>query len=64
MSYLRLARVEWRSRITGYAGHGHWLPRSVVDDAVEKMNKECPHLFHWAVDAAPPVPAPTVEESR
>ncbi len=45
----RLARICWKSKITGATGHGEWFPAHLVRLWVGEMNSEYDILLHhWA----------------
>lgn len=43
-------RIAWKSKVTGYSGHGEWHP---VDDIVDgkrwadMLNEAFPDIHHW-----------------
>ena len=41
-------RVAWKSLITGFNGHGQWLPVSEVHSTVESSNRKFTgEIHHW-----------------
>ena len=43
-----LYRVCWQYRDGGKSGHGEPISKELAEAWVEAMNKEYPHIRHWA----------------
>jgi len=41
--------ICWKSKATGYVGHGDPISKSAAQSWVDRLNKECPEIFHWMV---------------
>lgn len=41
------ARVAWRSKITGFEGHGEFTNVATARAWVEQGNREFPDTHHW-----------------
>ena len=48
------ARLRWRSKLTGYEGHGSWLPLTTAEAVLKEANEHwSPVADHWLEECYP-----------
>jgi hypothetical protein len=58
-------RIAWKSKITGYCGHGEWQADLIaVQSAIAIVENEFPEIEHWIEEPNHPRQQPCVHRSN